>query len=180
MTVLMMPAVSLVSIGVGIFLLKANSTFVGILFIFFGAWLVLLSAFGALMCSSIIVTGESIAARNVGRTLKVIRWENVTRAKKVRNWNPGSQSFQDTFYVFDGTFPPLRERMVNLRGPIAFTDKMRGLRRLLDTVNEAARRYEFPLVALDQEAARKLAAQRQAGAWERTVPKVEEVRLTAF
>lgn len=179
-TYLLLPVVSLISLGLGVFLLETASTFFGVLLILFGAWFLFLSAFGSLMCSSITASDEGIAARNFGRTLKFIRWRDVTKVKKVRRWNAGSRSFEDVFYVFDGTFPPLRERIVNLRGPVAFTDKICGSRGLLDKINEAVRRYRFPLVALDQEAARKLAAESGAGAWRRTVPKVEEVPLTEF
>jgi hypothetical protein len=103
------------------------------------------------MSSSIVLSEEGIAARNFGRTLKFIRWENVTKIKKVRRWNAGSRSYEDVFYVFDGDFPALRERMVNLRGPIAFSDKIRRVRDLLDEINEYARRYHFPVLTLDQE-----------------------------
>jgi hypothetical protein len=102
----------------------------------------------------------------------------VKTVKKVRRWNAGSRSFEDVFHVFDGAFSPFRERMVNLRGPIVFSDKIRELRSLLDKINDAARRYHFSVVSLDQEAARKVAARAGAGSWKRTVPKVEEVPLT--
>lgn len=179
-TYLLMPGVSLISLGLGAFLLKVNSIFFGALLVLFAAWFIFLIAFGSLMCCSITVSDDGIAAHNFGRTLKFIRWGDVMKIKKIRRWNAGSRSFEDVFHVLDGTFPPLRERMVNLRGPVAFTDKIRGLPELLDKINEAARRYHFPLVALDQEAARKLAAQTGAGSWRRTVPKVEEVPLTEF
>jgi hypothetical protein len=112
--------------------------------------------------------------------LKFIRWRDVTKITKVRRWNAGALRFEEAFFVFDGTYTPLRERMMNLRGPIAFKDTIRGLRALLDQINEAARRYHFPLVVLDQEAAGKLAAQTGAGAWRRIVPKVEEVKVAEF
>ena len=150
-TYLLMPVVSLISILLGAFLLKAESTVVGALLILFGACLFFLSAFGSLMCSSIVVSDKGIAARNFGRMLKFIRWEDVAKIKKVRRWNAGSRSYEDVFYVFDGNYPALRERVVNLRGPIAFSDKIRGVRNLLDKINEHARRYHFPLVTLDQE-----------------------------
>lgn len=177
---LLLPIFSVLGLGLGAFLLEVGSAFFGALLILFGAWLIFLSAFGSLMSASIIVSDEGIAAHNFGRSLKFIRWRDVTKIKKVRRWNAGSRSFEDAFYVFDKTFSSLHQRMVNLRGPIAFTDKIRDLRGLLDKVNEAARRYRFPLVALDQEAARKLAAQSGAGVWARTVPKVHEVLLTDF
>ncbi|MGH7105060.1 MAG: hypothetical protein ACREFT_00925 [Acetobacteraceae bacterium] len=177
-TYLLMPIVSLISLGLGVFLFAATSIFFGVILILFGVWLVFLSVFGSLMCSSVTVSNEGIAAHNFGRTLKFILWQDVMKVKKVRRWNAGSRSFENVFYIFDGTFPPLRERMVNLRGPIAFTDKIRELRELLDEINKAARRYHFPLVVLDQEAARKLATQTGVGAWRRTVLKVEEAPLT--
>lgn len=68
--------------------------------------------------------------------------------------------------------------MLNLSGPIEFSSDIRGLRILLDRINEAARQYQFPLVAFDEEAAGKLAAQAGAGALERLAPKIDEVRLT--
>lgn len=177
-TYFLMPVVSLISLGLGAFLFEEASIFFGVLLILFGAWFIFLSVFGSLMCSSITVSGEGIAAHNFGRTLKFIRWQDVTQVKKVRRWNAGSRSFEDVFHVFDGTFSPLRERLVNLRGPVVFTGKIRGLRGLRDRINEASHRYHFSLVALDQEAARKLATQAGAGAWKRAVPKVEEVPLT--
>jgi len=163
----------------GVLLLAATGIFFGALLFLFGSLLLaFLSIFGSLMCCSIIISENGIAAHNFGRVLKFIRWQDITTIKKIRRWNAGSRSFEDTFHIFDGEFPAFRERTVNLRGPIVFTDKIRSLRSLLDKINEAAHRYRLPLVVLDQEAARSLAARSHAGAWQRTVPKVEEVPLT--
>ena len=150
-TYLLMPVASLITIGLSSILLKANDPILGSLFILFGAGLLFLSAFGSLMCSSIVVSNDGIAAHNFGRTLKIIRWENVTKIKKVRRWNAASRSFEDTFYIFDGDMTALSERMVNFRGPVAFGDKIRGVRNLLTEVNEYGRRHHLLLVALDQE-----------------------------
>lgn len=180
MTYLLMPIVSLISLSLGVFLLHVASTFFGVLLVLFGIWFIFLSAFGSLMCSSITISEEGIASHNFGRTLKFVRWQDVIKIKKVRRWNAGSRSFEDVFHVFDKIFSPLQERMVNLRGPVAFTDKLRGSRELLDKINEAACRHHFPLVLLDQEAARKSAIKTGSGAWKRVVPKVEEVILTKF
>src|SRR5664279_65067 len=96
-TYLLMPLVSLVSILLGVFLLTAGSPIVGALFILFGGCFVFLSAFGSLMCSSITISDEGIAAHNFGLTLRFIRWENVTKIKKVRRWNAGSRSYESVF-----------------------------------------------------------------------------------
>jgi hypothetical protein len=110
-----MPIVSLINLGLGALLLEVGSVFFGALLILFAAGFVFLIAFGSLMCCSITVSDEGIASHNFGRTLKSIRWQDVTKIKKVRRWNAGSRSFEDVFYVFDGTFPALRERTVNAR-----------------------------------------------------------------
>jgi hypothetical protein len=180
MTYLGMPALVLFCLWVGIFLLNENSTFVGIMLIAFAVWFANLGAFGSMMCSPIVISGEGIAAHNFGRSLKFVRWQDVTKIKKVRRWNPASQSYDAAFYVFDGDFGTFHERMVNSLGPIGFTDKICGQRELLDKINGYAQRYQFPLIVVDQEAARRCAAERGAGAWERTVPKVNEDRVTAF
>nr|RAV91156.1 hypothetical protein DBT45_09350 [Aerococcus tenax] len=179
-TYLLMPIVSLIGLGLGVLLLESESAFVGVLLILFGVWLLFLSVFGSLMCASIIVSDDGIASCNFGRSLKFVRWKNVSKIKKVRRWNAGFRSFEDVFYIFDGAFSPFQERMVNLIGPIAFTDKIRGLRNILDCINEAAKKYSIPLILLDQEAARKSAAQSGAGAWIRLVPKVEEIEITSL
>jgi hypothetical protein len=150
-TYLLMPLVSLISVSLGSFLLKADDAILGSFFTLVGVGLFFLSAFGSLMCSPIIVSDEGIEARNFGRMLKFVRWEEVTKIKKVRRWNAGSRSFDDTFYVFNGNFPALRERMVNLRGPIAFGDKISGIRDLLNGINEYGQRHHLLFVTLDQE-----------------------------
>jgi hypothetical protein len=161
-TYVLMPLASLVGIGLGVFLLRAENTIIGTFLATSGALFIFLSAFGSLMCSSIAVNDKGIAAHNYGRTLKFVQWRDVTKIKKVKRWNAGSRSYEDVFHVFDGEFPALRERMVNLRGPIVFTDQIRDLRKLLDRINEYSRRYHFLLVTLDQEAARKLAVEQGA------------------
>jgi hypothetical protein len=159
-TYLLMPLVSLTSIVFGVFLLTVDDgAVVGAFLILFGPSLLFLSAFGSLMCSSIAISDEGIAARNFGRTLKFIRWKDVTKIKKVRRWNAGSRSYQDDFYVFDGDFPALRERMVNLRGPIAFRDQILRVRDLLDKINASAQQHHFLLVSLDQETGSEVAVQ---------------------
>ena len=65
-------------------MLEAASIFFDVLLILFGAWFIFLSAFGSLMCSSIIVSDEGIAAANFWRTLRFIHWRDVTKVKKVR------------------------------------------------------------------------------------------------
>jgi len=150
-TYLLMPTVSLISIVLGVFLLKASSAIVGDLLIFFGACLLFLSAFGSLMCSSIAISDEGIAAHIFGRRLKFIHWEDVTKIKKVRRWNAGSRSFDEVFHVFDGDFPALRERMVNLRGPIVFSDKILRVRALLNGINRYSRLHHLPLLIVNQE-----------------------------
>lgn len=177
-TYALMPVVALVSLSLGVFLLKSfDLALFGIILLMFGIWFVFLAMFGALMCSSIVATDDGIAAHNFWRILKYIRWCQITKVTKVHRWNAGSRSFEDVFRVYDGTASALHERMVNLCGPIVFTGKIRGSRGLLDRINQAAHQYHFPLVLLDQEAARELAAQTGAGAWRRTVPRVEEVSL---
>jgi len=151
-TYLLMPVVSLISIGLGVFLLTAGSAIVGAFLALFGPCLLFLSAFGSLMCSSIAISDEVIAAHNFGRTLRSIRWEDVTKITKVRRWNAGSRSYEDVFHIYDGDFSALRERMVNWRGPIVFSDKIRRVRDLLDRINGSAQRHHFPLVTLDQQA----------------------------
>lgn len=151
-TYLLMPSISLFSIGVGAFLLATGSAVIGaFLLILLGACLLFLSAFGSLMCSSISISDEGIVARNFGRTLKFIRWEDVTKIKKVRRWNAGSRSYEDVFHVFDGERPLLRERMVNWRGPIVFSDKIRGVQALLSGINRYSQLHQVPLVTLDPE-----------------------------
>ena len=176
-TYFLMPAVSLSSSGLGGVLLKSDNVIAGILLMLFGMFFLLLTAFGSLMCSSIHVSADGIAARNFGRTLKFVRWEDVVKVKRVRRWNAGSRSFENVFYIFDGVFSAARERMVNLRGPIAFTEQIHGLRELLAKINDSARKYHFALVSLDQEEARKSAMRSGAGIWKRTVPEVNEVRI---
>ncbi len=150
-TYLLMPLVSLISVSLGLFLSKAGDAILGSLFISVGAGLFFLSTFGSLMSSSIVASIEGIGARNFGRTLKFIRWRDISKIKKVRRWNAGSRSFEDMFYIFDGDFTALRERMVNLRGPIAFSDKICGIRDLLNGINDRAREHHLLLVILDQE-----------------------------
>lgn len=178
MTYLGMPVLSLIGLGLAIPLFIVHNLVFGTLFVLAGAWFMLLSAFGYLMCSSITVDDKGIAAHNFGRMLKFISWRDVTKIKKVRARPPTTSSYEDVYYVFDGTFSAFHERLVNLRGPIAFNDKIGGLGELLAKINEAARLYRFTLVAVDEEAARKLAVQKGAGACERTAPKVKEVPLT--
>jgi hypothetical protein len=180
MTYLGIPGLSLFCFGVGVFAISEHSYVFGVLCILVAAWFISLSVFGSLMCSSIIVSDRGIASRNFGRVLKFIGWEDVTKVKKVRRWNAGSRSYEDVFYAYDGDFPGLRERMVNLRGPIVFTDRITGLRALLDNVNEYAQRHRFPLIVLDQEVARERTSQKGAGAWERTVSKVDEIKVAAL
>ena len=154
-TYLLIPVVSLISLSMGIFLLKSASMVLGVLLILFAAWFIFLSVFGSLMCSSITVSDKGIAAHNFGRTLKFVHWQDVTKVKKVSRWNAASRSFESVFYVFDGSFSSFWERVVNLRGPLAFTEKIQGLRGLLDKINEAAHRYQFSIVSLDQKTVRE-------------------------
>jgi hypothetical protein len=176
-TYLLMPAVSLTCIGLGVFLLIMERAVVSYFLILVGMGFMFLSAFGSLMCSSIIVTDDGIAACNYGRTLKFIRWRDATGAKKVRRWNAGSRGYDDVYHIFDGSG---HERIVNLLGPIVFTDKIIGLREILDSVNDAARGHHFPLTVSDQEAARKPVAPNGAAPWRGRAAKVEENSVTEF
>src|ERR1051326_7790142 len=133
-TYLGIPALSVFCLGTGIFAIDANSTLFGFLSILVAALFISLSVFGSLMCSSITIDDEGIGSRNFGRRLKFIRWQDVTKVRKIRRWNAGSRSYENVFHVFDRDFSGLRERMVNLRGPIVFTDKIDRLRELLDTI----------------------------------------------
>ena len=89
-------------------------------------------------------------------------------------------SYEDVFHVFDGDFPALRERMVNLLGPIVFSDKIHRVRDLLDKINEFARRHHFLLVTLDQEATSEVATQKQARSWGQTAPQADETKVPKF
>ena len=185
MTYLGMPALCLVSILLGAFLLitgslTVGSAIVGTLFVLFSPVVFFLSAFGALMCSVIAVSDEGIAAHNFGRTLRFIRWEDVTKIKKVRRWNIASGSYLDTFYVFDRNFPPLRERMVNFRGPIAFSGEIRGLRDLLNRINDYSRRNNFLLVTLAQGLDGRSGTQMKLASRKRASPETDEIEVTAF
>ena len=174
-TYVLMPVTSLASVSLGVFLLRADNVIIGAFLATFGALFLFLSAFGSLMCSSIAVNDEGIAAHNYGRTLKSVHWQDVTKVKSVKRWNAGSRSYEDVFYVFDGEFPALEERMINLRGPIVFTDRIDDLRKLLDSINERSQRYQFLLVSLDQEQLGNSLWNRE----QRRAPK-KEVRLTEF
>ena len=154
LTYLLMPGVALVSFGLGMLWLELGTSVVPVLFFLCAAWLVCLAAFGSLMSSSIATSDEAIAAYNYGRMLKSVRWQKIAKVKKVRRWNAGSRSYEDVFHVFDGEPSWLQERMVNLRGPIVFTDKISELRTLLNEINGYAREYRFSLVILDQEASK--------------------------
>lgn len=178
-TYLCFPRLSTASVALGIFVLKGD-TFVGVFLLLFGSLMISLGAYGSLLCSSISIDGKGIAACNFGRTLRHIEWQNVTKITKVRRWNAGLRGYENEYYIFDGVFSPLMERLFNLRGPIAFSDKIKELRDLLDQINAAASQYQFSLTAVDQEAARTLAAEAGAGAWRRTVPTVDEVQVAEF
>jgi hypothetical protein len=180
LTYLMIPALALGSTGLGVFLFVVGSIFVGALLFVFGIWFAFIGAFGVLKCSAIRLDSKGIEAHNFGRILKTANWQHVKKAKKVRRWNAGSRSFEDAYYVFDGPFSALRERMVNLRGPIAFDEKIRGLRALLDKINAAAVQYDFPLIVSDQEASIKLARLAGISVWSRFALEAKEVQVAAF
>ncbi len=180
MTYLGMPALSLFGLWVGVFGIREGDVPFAIIWILVAIWFGLLSVFAAFMCSSITMSDEAIAASNFGRTLKRIRWADVTRVKKVRRWNLASRSFEDSFYVYDDTFSALRERMVNSLGPIVFTDKIDDLRSILDRVNLNAGKYQFPLAVLDEQAARAAASKQGAATFGVILRGAEEVRVTAL
>jgi hypothetical protein len=173
------PIIALLCFSFGIFVLD-QSYVAGALCVGFGFFVALMNLMLLLIFSRIVVSDGGISAHNFGRMLKFIRWENVKKIDKVRQWNAGSRSYSEVFHVFDGDFSAFERRMVNFRGPIVFTDRIEGLRMLLDKVNEYARQHQFPLVVLDQEVARMHALRQGAGLWKRTVPALEERIVTAF
>jgi hypothetical protein len=166
--------------GLAIFLFEQGAVGVAVLCLLFAIGIVLLIALTSLTYAPIDISDEGIAAYKLGWKMKSTRWQDVKKIQKMRFWNMGARAYQDRFYVYDGDFGTRRKLMVNLRGPIVFTDEIRELRELLDRINGYARRYSFPLVALDQEAASKLAAQKGAGYLGRAAPKTDEVKVTEF
>lgn len=126
----------------------------GTLCVFSALWLIVLNLVGSLLMSSIAVNDEGIAANNFGRTLKFVSWGSVTKVKKVRRWNMGSRTYEEVFHVFDGEYSPLRERFINVLGPVVFSHRIGRVKDLLDSINVHAQRYGFPLVVIDQGADR--------------------------
>jgi hypothetical protein len=174
---LLMPMFNGAVLSLGIFLFLNLHHIFGIFFIAFGTLLFVLTAYGLFMSSSILISDDGIKAANFGRPLKIIRWQDVTKVIKLRGWNNGSYSYEDTYYIFDGNFGAWRERMVNWRGPIVFSERIRKLREVLDKINNYSHRFGFPLFVVDEEAATKLSAQEGAGYWRRVAQEVDEVRV---
>jgi hypothetical protein len=182
-TYVAVPALASLALGFGVFFLAAanvtGSSTVGAFFLL-GAALVWFGATTAwLAYSPLVLDAEGVTAHKLGWKLKTIRWEDVKKIEKrrVSNWNAG---YEDHFYIYDRDFRRLDMILINLCGPIFFTEAIRGFRGLLDCINAKAWRYRFPLVVRDEERARNLAVQRGSGVGERLVPKVEEVQVTEF
>lgn len=174
----LIPAVTLGDFGFGICLLLSGKSVLGALFILAFPWLALLSGFGFLMCCPIRINQAGIAACCFGRTLKIIRWRNVAKVGKVRRWSVVARAYQDDFYVSERDRSLAHQPVVNLLGPIAFTEEVEGLRDLLDHVTAYAQRHHIPMTVQDQEAARKRAAQEGAGFLARALAAADEVRVT--
>ena len=164
--------------GLAMFLFKQGAIGVAILCLLFAVGIALLIVLTSLTYAPIGISDDGIAAYKLGWKMKSVRWPDVKKIQKMRFWNMGARAYQDRFYVYDGDFGTRRKLMVNLRGPIVFTDEIRELRELLNRINGYARRYGFPLVVLDQEAASKLAVQKGAGYLGRVAPTADEVRVT--
>ncbi len=164
--------------GLAIFLFEQGAIGVAVLCLLFAIGIALLIVLTSLTYALIGISDDGITAYKLGWKMKSIRWQDVKKIQKMRFWNMGARAYQGRFYVYDGDFGTRRKLMVNLRGPIVFTDEIRELRELLNRINGYARRHGFPLVVLDQEAASKLAVQKGAGYLGRVAPTADEVRVT--
>jgi hypothetical protein len=160
------------------FLFGQHSIGVAVLCLLFAVGIALLIVIAALTYAPISISDYGIVTYKLGWRMKSIRWQDVTKIQKMRFWNMGARAYQDRFYVYNGDFGTRRRLLVNLRGPIVFTDEIRELRDLLNRINSYARRHGFPLVVSDQEAASNAAAQKGAGYLERVAPTPEEVRVS--
>jgi len=163
--------------GLAIFLFQQGAPGVAILCLLFAIGIALLIALTSLTYAPIGITDDAITAYKLGRRMKSIRWQDVKKIQKIRFWNMGARAYQDRFYVYDDDFGTRRRLLFNLRGPFVFTDEIRELRDLLNSINSYARRHGFPLVVSDQEAASKTAVQRGAGNFGRVAPTADEVRV---
>lgn len=147
-----MPIACLACVTLGVFLVRSGNFTPGVLLVTFGVLFAFLSTYGSLMDVAILANTDGISAYKIGRRIKFIRWQDISKVKKIHRWNAGSRSYQDVYYVFDKPYPPISERLVNFVGPITFTDEISNLPELINKVNESAREFGFSLSIIDQEA----------------------------
>ena len=123
--------------------------------------------------TSIAVDEQCIASCLFGIRIKVIRWRDAARIRKVRVTN--GYSYVDSYHVVGRNPDNLVCRYFsNLCANIVFTQEIRKLSSVIGEINEHARRFAIPLVVSDAEAAAKL----RANKW--TTLKVDEVPTTKF
>ena len=151
-TFVLLPTVAVVSVGLGALMISLDFILFGVGFVLFGGWLALLALFGLMMSSAITVGLDGIGTRNFGRALKFIRWRDITQVRRIRRWNASSRAYECVFYAFDRENPHASGRIVNLSHyPIAFSERIRGAQKIVETINEQSRRHQFPLVAIEPE-----------------------------
>src|SRR6266513_1790364 len=95
--------------------------FSGTIYLLMGGWFLALSLYDLFACSALLVSDAGIAACKFHLRMKFISWSTVTRIEKGRTWNMYTSSYQDTFEVCDGEFGWLRRLLLNLTGPVAFS-----------------------------------------------------------
>lgn len=174
------PLLAAMFAGLALLLFEKGITGLAITFLLFALGWILLVAIGALVDAPIHISDEGIAASKMGWTTKGICWQDVISVKKRHLYNPASLRYDDTFYVNDRDYRGPLYWFPNLYGPIIFSDQLCDVRDLLDRINGYARRFGFPLVVVDEEAAKRAAALHSAGFWQRMVPKVDESRVGEF
>lgn len=118
--------------GLAIFLFEQGAIGVAVLCLLFAIGIALLIVLTSLTYALIGISDDGITAYKLGWKMKSIRWQDVKKIQKMRFWNMGARAYQGRFYVYDGDFGTRRKLMVNLRGPIVFTDEIRELRELLN------------------------------------------------
>ena len=108
--------------------------------------------------AAIGIDDEGIKTYYFGRWGKCLKWPEIDRIRRVYEYDPSSYRFVTRYFVHTRDSASreyfLGRMLANSpspRGAILFDGYIVGLRRLLDRINQYARRYNVPLEATDKQ-----------------------------
>jgi hypothetical protein len=121
--------------------------------------------------SAIALEDDGVGTYAFGFRCKYVKWRDVGKIRKVREWDAPTMRYLTKFYV------NTKRSSINMHtrhifgntpcqcGPIVFDERIVDLRGLLNSINTYARTYHIEIVSVDREADFQLALQAGKSWW---------------